>query len=80
MDKPELDFFEVVYYSAPVPNSLAALTMLSFVFDRIHFPAVYVPARGVIDLAETRKERLRLMDLHRNDVDSGHLIGDAVRR
>lgn len=75
MDSPELDFFEVVYYSAPVPNSLAALTMLSFVFDRIHFPAVYVPTAGVIDLAETRKERLRLMQLALGDAGSGHLIG-----
>lgn len=75
MDNPELDFFEAVYYSAPVPNSLAALTMLSFVFDRIHFPAVYVPTKGVIDLAETRKERLRLTQLAMNDVGTGHLIG-----
>lgn len=55
MDNPDLDFFEVVYYSAPVPNSLAALTMLSFVFDRIHFPGVYVPPVGMIDLAENSK-------------------------
>lgn len=52
MDRPELDCLEVVHYSAPVPNSLAALTMMSFVFDRIHFPAVYVPAKGVIDVSE----------------------------
>lgn len=79
MDNSELDFFEVVYYSAPAPNSLAALTMLSFVFDRIHFPAVYVPSKGIIDIAETRKERLRLTELVRNkvvnDIGSSHLIG-----
>lgn len=75
MGRPELDCFEVVHYSAPVPNSMAALTMMSFIFDRIHFPAVYVPAKGVIDVAETRKERLRLMQLTRNDAGSGHLIG-----
>ncbi len=74
MDKSDLDFLEVVYYSAPAPNSLAALTMLSFVFDRIHFPAVYVPPPGVIDVAETRKERIRLINEAPPDVGSGHLI------
>lgn len=74
MDQSDLDFLEVVYYSAPAPNSSAALTMLSFVFDRIHFPAVYVPPKGVIDVAETRKERMRLMREAPPDVGSAHLI------
>lgn len=42
MDRPDLDSLEVVYYSGPAPNSSEALTMLSFVFDQIHFPEVYV--------------------------------------
>jgi hypothetical protein len=75
MNKPELDFLEVVYYSAPAPNSLAALTALSFVFDRIHFPGVYVPPPGVIDIEETRKERERIMQQGLRDADTQQLIG-----
>lgn len=75
MNQPELDFLEVVYYSAPAPNSLAALTALSFVFDRIHFPGVYVPPPGVIDIEETRKERERIMQKGLRDADTQQLIG-----
>jgi hypothetical protein len=74
-DDSGLDFFEAVYYSGPVPNTLEALTALSFVFDRIHFPGVYIPPKGTIDVEETRRERLRLMQLGRNDIGLGHLIG-----
>jgi hypothetical protein len=35
---------EAVYYSAPVPRSKAAMTVLGLVFDRVHFPSVYLPA------------------------------------
>jgi hypothetical protein len=75
MDKSDLDVLEVVYYSAPAPNSLAALTMLAFVFDRIYFPGVYVPPSGVIDIAETRKERLRLITEAPKDIGTSHLVG-----
>lgn len=34
---------EAVYYSAPAPRSLASLVALGLVFDRVHFPGVYVP-------------------------------------
>ncbi|BBD97116.1 hypothetical protein SAMIE_1006170 [Sphingobium amiense] len=34
---------EAVYYSAPAPRSLASIVALGLVFDRVHFPGVYVP-------------------------------------
>lgn len=34
---------EAVYYSAPAPRGLASLVALGLVFDRVHFPGVYVP-------------------------------------
>lgn len=39
---------EAVYYSAPAPRSLASLVALGLVFDRVHFPGVYVP-QGAYD-------------------------------
>lgn len=34
---------DAVYYSAPIPRTLSGLTALGFVFDRLHFPGVYLP-------------------------------------
>jgi hypothetical protein len=81
MSEPGLDFLEVVYYSAPVPSSRAALTMLSFVFDRIHFPGVYLPPRGMIDKGETQKERERLIREAPRDIGSSqfeHIVLDTI--
>jgi hypothetical protein len=59
------DFFEAVYYSNAVPRSLEALTMLALVFDRIYFPAVYMPSgfdeNGVVAEIE-RISKLSLRD------------------
>lgn len=37
---------EAVYYSAPFPRSLEAVTLMGLVFDRIYFPHVYLPDEG----------------------------------
>src|SRR5207248_2668876 len=53
---------DAVYYSAPAPTSLRALTLLGLVFDRLIFPDVYVPD-GEIDLEATAKEFERIRAL-----------------
>lgn len=54
-DEGTSNLFEAVYYPNPVPDSLASLTILALVFDRLYFPGVYIPEAGV-DLAATRSE------------------------
>ena len=39
----DLESIEAVYYSGQVPSSLASLTLLGCVFDRVYFPGVYLP-------------------------------------
>lgn len=56
----ELELVEAVYYPAQVPP-LPTLTLLACVFDRIHFPGVYLPAE--MDEIATRKEIERLKTL-----------------
>lgn len=58
---------EVVYYNKPVP-SLQTLTLLSFVYDKIYFPGIFIPKKG-IDKKETLKELKRLISvgLKKND-------------
>jgi hypothetical protein len=43
--------FEAVFYSKPVPRSLRTLAVLALVFDRVHFPGVYIPDE--VDTAAT---------------------------
>ena len=43
--------FDVVYYTAPTAPSWQALAMLALVFDRVHFPGVYVGAQGLDEKA-----------------------------
>ena len=37
---------EAVYYATPIPSGLVSLTMLGIVFDRLHFPDVWLPESG----------------------------------
>ena len=54
---------EVVYYGSPVPLNAASLTFLGLVFDRIHFPNVYLPRQGFdVDAAIAERERIRNLD------------------
>lgn len=38
----EIESFDAVYYSNSIPRSFRILTLLSFVFDKIYFPGVYL--------------------------------------
>jgi hypothetical protein len=53
---------DAVYYAAPAPTSLRALTLLGLVFDRLIFPDVHVPDGG-IDVDATAKEFAHFRDL-----------------
>lgn len=67
------DSFDIVYYSQPVPPSLKVLTFLSCLFDKIHFPGVFIPDEG-FDAEETRKEIDRLSKLGIRDFDDAQCI------
>ena len=54
-----IERLECVYYSGPVPRDVAALTALCFVFDKIHFPGVYLP-KGDYDRELLQREIARL--------------------
>jgi hypothetical protein len=73
-DQPELDCFEAVYYSYAVPRSAEILTILGLVFDRIHFPGVYMPPLGFAEDA-VEKEIQRIAALQRKDPSTEQLLG-----
>ena len=67
---------EAVYYSAPIPRDLATLTVLGTVFDKVHFPGVYLPKDGFDEAALDREiERLEALPDARTDYDTALLIG-----
>ncbi|MGO8802256.1 hypothetical protein [Candidatus Binatus sp.] len=72
-DEGTSNLFEAVYYPNPVPDSLASLTILALVFDRLYFPGVYIPEAGV-DLAATRSEIERIRHLGRAKPDDVLLL------
>ena len=49
---------EAVYLSAPIPRNLAVLTVMGAIFDKVHFPGVYLPKDG-FDIHSTSERRLR---------------------
>lgn len=55
------DSFEVVYYSHPTPNGLPILTLMGLLFDRVHFPGVYIPRDFDPDLVSREIERLEAL-------------------
>jgi hypothetical protein len=66
---------DAVYYAAPAPTSLRALTLLGLVFDRLIFPDVYVPDGG-IDLDATAKEieRIRALPASQLGINDRHML------
>jgi hypothetical protein len=65
---------DAVYYSHPIPQNLAVLTVMGAVFDRVYFPGVYIP-KGGYDERDLRKEIDRLKAVARQcDRDSSDLI------
>ena len=50
---------EAIYYSGPIPQNLAVLTVMGAVFDKVHFPGVCMPKSG-FDQKELDKEIFRI--------------------
>jgi len=65
---------EAVYLSAPIPRNLAVLTVMGAIFDKVHFPGVYLPKDG-FDIQGLDKEIARLIALPNADYDRQLLIG-----
>ncbi|TWA99691.1 hypothetical protein [Bradyrhizobium stylosanthis] len=56
---------EAVYYTNPIPQNQAVLTILGAVFDKVHFPGVCMPMQG-FDQKELEREIKRIEDLKGN--------------
>jgi hypothetical protein len=54
---------EATYYATPIPQSMAALTILGTVFDKVHFPGVVMPVDG-FDQEELDREIARIEGLN----------------
>ena len=67
------DVFEAVYYSQPVPRTSEALTLLGLVFDRVYFPAVYMPPTG-FDEKWVANEIQRILDLRLFDPNTVQML------
>jgi len=65
---------EAVYYSSPVPQSKASLTAMALVFDRLHFPNVYLPDEGY-DPAQVKAEAQRIEALRSRDLETALASG-----
>lgn len=53
---------EGIYYTAQIPRNPAVLTIMGAVFDRVHFPGVYLPTSG-FDQKDLDQEILRIAGL-----------------
>ena len=53
----DIQTLEAVYYPCPLPTDAACLTYLGLVFDKIHFPNVYLPADGYDEKAVASEVR-----------------------
>lgn len=67
------ELFEAVYYPSPVPSSLESLTILSLLFDKIHFPGVYIGSKD-LDIKATQNEIERIKNLKPRTIDDVVLI------
>lgn len=65
---------EAVYYASPIPAYKQSLTFLAVVFDKIHFPDVYLPDDG-FDTKEVLKEANRIEALGLKDYETALLVG-----
>ena len=70
----DIERLECVYYPGQVPSNSAVLTVLCFLFDKIHFPHVYLP-KGDYDKDLLRQEIARLEALNSERHQTGLLIG-----
>lgn len=67
---------EAVYYAAPIPRSLATLTVLGAVFDKVYFPGVYLPKGGFDEVALDQEiQRLEALPDAQTGYETALLIG-----
>ena len=60
---------EAVFYTSPIPYNLGILTFLGLVFDRVHFPNVYIPTDG-FDPDALEHEIVRIESAGNRDYDN----------
>jgi len=73
VEQGDPDRLEVVYYSQPVPRNLAVLTVLGLVFDRVHFPGVYMPPT-TLDEKPVIAEIQRIVALGHQDPNTRQML------
>jgi hypothetical protein len=49
---------EATYYASPIPQSMAVLTILGAVFDKVYFPGVVMPVTGFDQPSSIRRSRV----------------------
>jgi hypothetical protein len=69
----ETPALEVVYYPSPIPSGPGALTLMGLIFDKVHFPNVYLPTSGY-DPEAVRKEADRIAALGLRDYNTAVLV------
>ena len=70
---------DVVYYSAPFPSSWRSLATLALVFDKVHFPGVYMGTEGLDEAAAVREiDRIRSGLPAQMPVEDLHLLNCAL--
>lgn len=69
--------FEAVFYSAPVPSSLRTLAVLALLFDRVHFPGVYIADNVDVEAVREEIERIQVLP-DRRTVDRAQLLNCMI--
>ncbi|WP_036307286.1 hypothetical protein, partial [Methyloglobulus morosus] len=69
----DVEKLEAVFYTSPIPHNLGILTFIGFVFDRVHFPNVYLPIDG-FDRDEVINEIKRIENFGLRDYETWLLI------
>jgi hypothetical protein len=70
---PVNEQLEVVFYSGPAPRSLATLSLLGLIFDRVHFPNVHIPFAG-FDPEWVAREIQRIEKIGHRDYETWLLL------
>lgn len=73
----KIEKLEAVFYTSPIPENLGILTFLGLVFDRVHFPNVYIPTEG-FQPREVVEEIKRIERVGNRDYDTW-LLSNLMR-
>lgn len=77
-ESAQLEILEAVYYPSQVPISPGSLTLLGFLFDRVHFPGVCMPPPEAVDDKWLKEEIRRIVSLGFKDIETRQLINCMV--